>query len=242
MHVRETPGEAELDKDAFGDIAVAELNGAPAPTITAAGRRGRRRCARDGSAAHRDRAGLGHVPGALLGRLSAPLLLVRPGMRPLTDAPAPARAARGQPLRLGGDALRRRAVLHARPRDRDGARRHRGHARRDGQHAGAARASTRSTTSGRSGKRSSSMRFSQCTRGRPAPRERCASATGRDDRARGRGRTTRTSSSSRGAAAWTRVAARPCAALLENGAVPAPRRAGHASADELINRAEEAVG
>ena len=32
----------------------------------------------------RTRAGLGHVPGALLGRLSAPLLLVRPGMRPLT--------------------------------------------------------------------------------------------------------------------------------------------------------------
>ena len=33
VHVRESPGEAELDKDAFGDIAVAELNGAPAPTI-----------------------------------------------------------------------------------------------------------------------------------------------------------------------------------------------------------------
>ena len=83
VHVRETPGEAELDKDAFGDIAVAELNGAPAPTIRLlvdeagvdALALGLRRTTR---------AGLGHVPGALLGRLSAPLLLVRPGMRPLT--------------------------------------------------------------------------------------------------------------------------------------------------------------
>ncbi len=83
VHVRETPGEPALDKHAFGDIAVAELNGAAAPTIRllvdeagvdglALGLR------RTGSA------GLGHVPGALLGRLSAPILLVRPGMRPLT--------------------------------------------------------------------------------------------------------------------------------------------------------------
>ena len=83
VHVRETPGEAALDKDAFGDIAVAELNGAPAPTIRLlvdeagvdALAIGLRRTTS---------AGLGHVPGALLGRLSAPLLLVRPGMRPLT--------------------------------------------------------------------------------------------------------------------------------------------------------------
>lgn len=83
VHVRETAGEAGLDHDAFGDIAVAELNGAPAPTIRllvdeagvdalAIGLRRTRK------------AGLGHVPEALLGRLSAPLLLVRPGMRPLT--------------------------------------------------------------------------------------------------------------------------------------------------------------
>jgi nucleotide-binding universal stress UspA family protein len=83
VHVRESPGEAELEQDAFGDIAIAELNGAPAPTIRLlvdeagvdALAMGLRRTAR---------AGLGHVPGALLGRLSAPLLLVRPGMRPLT--------------------------------------------------------------------------------------------------------------------------------------------------------------
>ncbi len=83
VHVRETAGEPELDKDAFGDIAVAELNGAPAPTIRLlvdeagvdALAMGLRRTSK---------AGLGHVPGALLGRLSAPLLLVRPGMRPLT--------------------------------------------------------------------------------------------------------------------------------------------------------------
>lgn len=83
VHVRESPGEAELDKEAFGEIAVAELNGAPAPTIRLlvdeAGvdmlAIGLRRSAR---------AGIGHVPGALLGRVTAPLLLVRPGMRPLT--------------------------------------------------------------------------------------------------------------------------------------------------------------
>lgn len=83
VHVRESAGEAELDPDAFGDIAVAELNGAPAPTIRLlvdeagvdALAMGLRRTSK---------AGLGHVPGALLGRLTAPLLLVRPGMRPLT--------------------------------------------------------------------------------------------------------------------------------------------------------------
>jgi nucleotide-binding universal stress UspA family protein len=83
VHIRESPGEAELDKEAFGDIAVAELNGAPAPTIRLlvdeagvdALAMGLRRTSRSG---------VGHVPGALLGRLAAPLLLVRPGMRPLT--------------------------------------------------------------------------------------------------------------------------------------------------------------
>ena len=84
VHVRETVGGPGLDQAAFSDLAVAEVSGAPAPTLRllvdeagvdalAIGLRGT------------SDPGLGHVPDALLGRLAAPLLLVRPGMRPLSS-------------------------------------------------------------------------------------------------------------------------------------------------------------
>lgn len=85
VHVRESAGEAELDPDAFGGLPVAELNGATAPTLRLLVEETGVDALAMGLRCTKDRPGIGHVTGALIGRLTAPLLLVRPGMRPLTE-------------------------------------------------------------------------------------------------------------------------------------------------------------
>jgi nucleotide-binding universal stress UspA family protein len=89
VHVRETGGP-ELDRTGFGDLELADLAGDPVTTLAglagepgvdaiAVGLRG----GGSGSATAA-RATFGHVTAALLVQIRAPLLLVRPGMRPVT--------------------------------------------------------------------------------------------------------------------------------------------------------------
>ena len=125
VHVRQA-GEAELPGAGLQGLAVTEVEGEPAEALAA-------HVERVGAGAlalglrTRTGPGVGHVAGELIARHSVPLLLVRPGMRPLTGLRRLVVPLEGSPsasaaMRHADDALCRRGreivMLHVVTGDR----------------------------------------------------------------------------------------------------------------------------
>lgn len=84
VHVLEEPAARGLGVSELDGLEVAQISGAPAPTIRLLADEAGVDAVAIGLRTDA-RQGIGHVALALLGRIRAPLLLVRPGMRPLTS-------------------------------------------------------------------------------------------------------------------------------------------------------------
>ena len=207
VHVRETAGEAGLDHDAFGDIAVAELNGAPAPTIrllvdeAGGGRPGH------GPAAHQQEPAwvtCRRRCWAACRRRCCWCVRACGRSPPCGACWCRWRAAppRSEAVRFADDLFctRGREILIA-------ARGHGRHARRERQHAGAARGGPGALRVDGVERRVQHALLA-VHQGRAAPRERARGRGGALHPAGGRRSTTWTSSCCRGAAASRTVTAR----------------------------------
>ena len=184
------------------------------------------------------RPGLGSIAQCLAqgARRSAPAGAA--GDAPDRPSQAPAGPARGEPVGVRGDALRRRGLLRPRPRDRHAARhdRHRAHPSRAACRRRAS--STRSSTSGHPGRRSSRC-ASRSARGAAGTASSCGSAIRSRPSSRRLATSTPSSSSSRGGARWPATARRSSAPCSSS---PLSAAAGAGGAPGVAHRVSRGEG